>query len=65
MLQCVAVSCTVLQSVAMCCSVLTDDNIDDLFQKGSRDAEIEGVLQCVARCVAKVLQCIAVCCIVL
>jgi len=62
------VCCSVLQGVALFCSLLTDVNFDDLFQKVNKDAEIEGVLQCVERCDAvccSVLQCVALCCSIL
>ena len=53
-----------LQSIAVCFSVLIDINLVDLLQKGSEDTESAGALQCVAvRC--SVLQCVAVCCSVI
>ena len=49
-----------LQSVAVCFSVLIDINLDDLLQKGSEDTESAGALQCVAVC-CSVLQRDTVC----
>ena len=48
-LQCVAVCCSVLQCVAVCCSVLLVSNV--------YDTSIVSVLQCVAVC-CSVLQCV-------
>ena len=51
---CVAVCCSLLQSVAVCCSALQEQILDTTWYTDSNGA---GVLQCVAMC-CSVLQCV-------
>jgi len=65
-LQCVAVCCSVLQCVAVCCRY--EDHIPGLYKWRLKGKTVSwSVLECVGVCwsVLRVLQCVAVCCIVL
>jgi len=65
-LQCVAVRNSVLQYVAVCCSVSSSDTNDGIGTPMCVMNRVKccSVLQCVAVC-CSVLQCVAVCCSVL
>jgi len=64
----VAVCCSVLQCVAVCCSATYPNNMyiygQIFWTLGIGDMSLCSVLQCVAAC-GSVLQCVAVCCSVL
>ena len=78
MLQCVTMRCSVLQQVAVCCSVLEKGRGAQILRqcgavfcsvlqfvgKGQGCPDFQAMLQCVAVC-CSVLHCIAVCCSVL
>jgi len=64
-LQCVAVCCSVLQYVAVCCVAVCDKRTKFHLRFITERSLIRySVLQCVAVC-CSVLQCVAVCCSVL
>ena len=64
MLQHVAVCCSVLQCVPVCCAIYTGNVAADICCCGGLGRGDVALLQCVAVC-CSVLQCVAVCCSVL